>query len=191
MKSEANTDGKADANGKQADGSSTGIGAAVAVNYAQITNIASVGFGDDITSGGLGIQALMAAGSGGEKIHKLEADARSGAGSSDVGIAGSLAINIVHTRTDALLKGTSARGPPLALPGDVTITAESTEEDTAKAKAEAEGGSSSAGVGASVALNILFDTHTVAEVRDGTSLTKVAADFCSGRQCSLPSLVCW
>ena len=173
--SEANTDAKATADGSAKDAGSAGIGAAVAVNVPTVVNEASLGFGVQTTSNGLEVSALMrAVGVVPEKRHTFAAETNAGAGATDVGIAGALSINIVSNHTDALIKGAPARGPPFANvnagAGAVQIKAESNEDDTAKATSEAKGGGSSVGVGASVALNILSDSRTVAEVQNGVVL---------------------
>ena len=94
--------------------------------------------------------------------HKLDAEATSGAGSSgDVGIAGSLALNLVDVETLALIHAVSGRGPPtVTLTGptaDVSMSATSSVESTAKATASEDGIGGTVGIGASVAINSVDD----------------------------------
>ena len=76
-------------------------------------------------------------------------------------MAGALALNIVHNQTEAIVGG---GGHVTVNGGAISIQATSTENDTAKAKSDAK---AAVGVGASVALNILPQTHARAEVEDG------------------------
>src|SRR5262249_53726342 len=100
--------------------------------------------------------------------HEIRAEADAGAGKTDVGIAGAVAISIVtNDKTEAFVK---AGANITASSDDVTIKAQANELDLAKADSEAED-AKSAGVGAAVALNILTSTKTRAEVEDGALLT--------------------
>src|SRR5207245_553901 len=103
----------------------------------------------------------------GDKNHTITATAKSGAGSKKVGVAGSLALNIVNgTRTEATVRGGANVN---AGTGDITVKAESAEPVTAGAVADAKAGT--VGVGASVAINVLTTDHTWAVVEDGAILT--------------------
>ena len=77
-------------------GGSTGtsVGAAIAVNYAQDTDLAYLG-GSTFTVGGLDVEATTTA------PDTFNADATSGAGGGKTGVAGSLAINIAITDAEA------------------------------------------------------------------------------------------
>lgn len=134
-----------------ADGSTSGggvgVGAAVAVNVARVSNDAYVA--QAIDSAGLSVAATMA---GISETNVFSASATSGAGASNVGVAGSVAVNVVESRTRALITG---EGAVHAGGGDVELLAENTSESTAEAK-PADGGSTgdTLGIGASVAVNV-------------------------------------
>ena len=105
---------------------------------------------------------------GGDKTHTFEATAKSGAGSDDIGVAGSVALNIIIDHTEATVTSGAVVS---AGTGDVSVLAENNMTATAQALADAEGGSSSVGIGASVAINVLTPNHTWAKVMDGAILT--------------------
>ncbi|MFA5028798.1 MAG: hypothetical protein WC713_13085, partial [Candidatus Methylomirabilota bacterium] len=115
----------------------------------------------DLTAGGAGTGHKLI-----ETTHSFRADAQSGAGASKVGVAGSLAINIVTNHTEALIQSgaTVAAGS-----GDVVLRAVNTENDSAKAASKVSGGD--VGVGASIALNVLAVNVTRAEIEDTAVLT--------------------
>ncbi len=95
--------------------------------------------------------------------HEIVAVANAGAGKTDVGIAGAVAINIItHDHTDAIV---GAGSHVTASTDDVTIKAQSSELDLAKANSEAED-AKSVGVGAAVALSVLSGTETRAEAEN-------------------------
>ncbi|HEV8463176.1 MAG TPA: hypothetical protein VGQ38_20990, partial [Gaiellaceae bacterium] len=100
--------------------------------------------------------------------HEIIAEANAGAGKTDVGIAGAVAINIVlNDHTQALV---GAGSHVTASSANVTVKAQANELDLAKADTEAED-AKSVGVGAAVALNVLTSTETRAEVENGAILT--------------------
>src|SRR5438128_5114730 len=154
IKSSANTDAAAGADGTAvASGSDgVGVGAAIAINYVELTNSSTVG-NTTITSNGLDIEAVMTSvptAGGPDVTSTMKATANSGAGSKKTGVAGALALNIVNTQhTDALVPGGAN---VTAGTGNVTLVAESTEQDTTSATSTAKAGKT--GVGASIALNI-------------------------------------
>ena len=178
VKAESDTDAKATADGSAKDASSAGIAAAVAVNFVNITDKASIGLGVELIANGLTVSAGMRSSGGSDGKHTIYAEAKSGASASgDIGIAGALAINIISGHTEAIIRGNPAHAPPTdvnAGSGDVSITATSNEADTAKATSEADAGGDGAGVGASVALNIFDPSITRAEVEEGARFS--AAD---------------
>ena len=100
--------------------------------------------------------------------HEVLAKANAGAGKTDVGIAGAVAINIVlNDQTQALVgAGTHAT----LSSANVTVKAQANELDLAKSDTQAED-AKSVGVGAAVALNVLTSTETRAEVENGAVLT--------------------
>ncbi|MBV1719790.1 MAG: hypothetical protein KMY51_07260 [Desulfomicrobium sp.] len=115
----------------------------------------------DLTAGASGTgQKLI------EKTHSFSADAQSGAGASKVGVAGSLALNIVTNHTEAVIKSgaTVAAGS-----GDVVLMAVNTQNDSVKAASKVSGGN--VGVGASIALNVLPVNVTRAEIENTALLT--------------------
>jgi hypothetical protein len=172
LRSSANTDAKkTKADGTTADASTAGIAAAVAINDIHITNRASTGQATVTAANGLTVEAGMRDVSG-NLTHEIEAEANSGATASDkVSVAGALALNIVHNNTEASVGTIDAPGTGhvTLTGGNVSIQAVNTEKDAATAKSNAEGGE--VGVGASVALNILPQSHTRAEVEDGSSFS--------------------
>jgi hypothetical protein len=100
------------------------------INYAEINNSATIGTAT-ITSNGLAVDAMMTNVSGDTK-HVMGATSTSGAGSTGVGVAGSLALNIVNDHTTAIVP-TGAN--VAAGTGAVTVRAENKQENTATAKA--------------------------------------------------------
>ena len=78
-----------------------------------------------------------------------------------------LALNVVTTDVTSATMGTGSSAS--AGSGDITFGAMSAETDTANATSVATG--KSVGIGASVALNILTDGQTIAQVADGAGLT--------------------
>ena len=100
--------------------------------------------------------------------HDIIAEGTSGAGgdSDKVSIAGALGLNIVHNHTEAIVGGGANVG---AGSGNVTVKAQSNEEDTAKGDSTAKSGQ--VGIGASAAINVLDDGVTRAAVEDGATLT--------------------
>ncbi len=170
----AETDAKALADGSQTDagGTDVGIGAAVAVNAATAKNTAIVSDNAVVNTEGLSIQAGM----DGTAKNDFVADAKSGAGAGNVGVAGSLAINIVDNSSQARLEGdTDASGTGAsanANAGDILIEAGNASTSTVKAAADVKGTGSTAkvGVGASIGVNVAVN-KTVAEVADQAVLT--------------------
>ncbi|HUJ88277.1 MAG TPA: LEPR-XLL domain-containing protein, partial [Burkholderiales bacterium] len=145
----------------------TGVGVAVTVNYAEATNLAYVD-STNVSAGGMTIQATMAA-DGSDKTDTFSAQSTSGAGGGKTGVAGSVAINIAFTDTEATLD--PAAHVAITGGGDVSIKAESDASNTAKALPSDGGGSgSSVGVGISVAVNY-GQNETYAQMGDGSVLT--------------------
>ena len=135
------------------DGTSVGVGVAINVVtpdvVAQLTNGANVD-GTNVT-----VKALV-------PTSKVEGTATSGAGGSNLGVAGSLVLNT--TVLNALVSGTvDVNGANLSL------TAESTVTSTALAKAKVDGSGDATGVGASVAINI-SDNETRAALANAALL---------------------
>ncbi|MEL6109918.1 MAG: hypothetical protein AAFU85_28235, partial [Planctomycetota bacterium] len=157
---ESNADAISKASGKAAEAGSAGVGAAVAINSIGITNEASLPATSTVLAAGLALQATMKTVSADRK-HRLEADAESGAGDGDVGVAGSVSINLVDTTASAVIPG----GATVTLSGgDLAVIAEGNTEAISSARPEDEGGSGTeVGVGASMALNRV-DNMVTAEI---------------------------
>ncbi|WP_394787155.1 leukotoxin LktA family filamentous adhesin [Rhodoferax sp.] len=162
---------KADADGSVA-GSTTkvGIGAAVAVNLVKSVNEASIGQNASISSKGLALQASMTDvnGDGTDLVNTALAQASSGAGGSSVGLAGSLALNLVDNDSTAAIRSGAVVNANSA---DVSLAAANTSSTTAKAlpSAGANTTGGKVGIGASVAVNIVGNRST-AQVEDTAQL---------------------
>ncbi|MBW8848911.1 MAG: hypothetical protein JF607_28635, partial [Burkholderiales bacterium] len=173
VQSSANTDVQsiADGSATTSDGGDS-VGAAVAVNYAAATNEALVGSGVAITADGLQLGATMT-NVGGDTTHTTLASAKSGAGGGDIGVAGSVAINIVNEDTKAQMAGgATATLAGADSGGALQAITQSTASDTAKALPENEdtkADGSDVGVGASVAVNIV-DRNLDATLADGAQI---------------------
>ncbi len=176
-----NTDGQATATGSAVGGDSpakVGIGAAVAVNVVHVTNDATLGVASHQV-GGLTLSALkldVARLVAADPTDPAEArsdtylaSATSGAGGSSVGIAGSLALNLIDTESTALVAG----GAHLALSGSgaVMLSSDDETDTTATAAPDTAGAAGGKiGVGASVALNIIAN-RSLARIGDDATLT--------------------
>ena len=158
---------QADADGKT-EGSTTqvGIGAAVSVNKVTSVADAIVGGSAVVHSNGLSLNAGMTDVAG-DSTHTIQTEAASGAGGSKVGIAGSLALNLIDTRSEAVVRSGAAVD---AGAGAVALAAENNTDITAKAAPVDKGASGGkVGIGASVAVNITGNRST-AEIEDGAGL---------------------
>src|SRR5579862_9327040 len=97
--------------------------------------------------------------------------ARSGAGGGDIGVAGSVAINVVNNDTEAVVGKGGVASVTITGNGDVSVTAASTEENFTTAKpAEGTVDGSNVGIGGSVAVAVVTNTVN-AEITDGTSIS--------------------
>jgi len=185
VRSSAHSDAKATADGSSATAAGgTAIGAAVAINYAEFANEATIGYGADVDSNGLTVEALMTGGAA--STHDFGAKAVSGAGGGETGVAGSFALNIVSAHTWGVLLSDPIRGPPGspsgfdppdtpasvdAGTGDVTFKALSKAASDTKAWPDGDGGAGTdLGIGASIAISIVNDA-AVAAVEDTATLT--------------------
>ncbi len=186
LSSSNNTDGKVSSDGSAlpvaaADGSTTGsttkvgIGAAVSINLVKSVNDALIGHNANITAKGLSLQATMTdtKGDASDLTNSFEANAKSGAGGSTVGIAGSLALNLIDTSSQALIQGGATVNAGGA---SVQLKAQDNTSTTASAT-PSDGGTTSGGkvgIGASVAINIVGN-RTTAEVQD-TAIVNAPGD---------------
>ena len=94
------------------------------------------------------------------------AHATSGAGGSSVGVAGSIAVNVVTSNTTSNAGTTS----PVTVNGDVSLTSRTNHTNNAIADAKQASDGSTSGVGASFALNVINET-TSAGLANGATLT--------------------
>ncbi|MEX1660830.1 leukotoxin LktA family filamentous adhesin [Thioclava sp. 15-R06ZXC-3] len=142
--------------------SNVGVGVAVGINLAKVQNNATLG-GQGITAGSLDLSAQMRAGG----ANSFVTHTTSGAGGTSVGVAGSLAVNLVDTQSQASV---TATGPVAISGGDVGIRATDDSVSTASAIPDTTGATGNVGVGASVASNIVAN-RTIASVANGTSIS--------------------
>ena len=100
--------------------------------------------------------------------HTFLADGQSGAGGDKdkVSIAGALGLNIVSNHTSATFGAAETIN---AGAGAITLKATNNEEDAAKADSDAKAGS--VGIGASVAIDVVDDTSTIAAIPTGTTVS--------------------
>ncbi|MFZ2267304.1 MAG: leukotoxin LktA family filamentous adhesin [Azonexus sp.] len=168
------TDASAKADGSQVDSGNTdvGIGAAVALNVGVSTNVAQISDNALINTRGVTVSAVNSAG----QKSDYAAEATSGAGAGNVGVAGSLAANVVVNTTVALLEGdTDSSGTGASVnagSGDVLVEAANATNSTVKTGANVTGTDAAAkvGIGASIGMDIAINT-TVAEVADQAVLS--------------------
>jgi filamentous hemagglutinin family protein len=161
-----NTDAYAVADGSAVGGTAAiGVGAAVAINKATSRNAATLGVGNH-SAVGTTVEARMT-NVGSDRTSTFGAEATSGAGGAKIGIAGSLALNIVDHTSTATLNATTELD---AGGGAVVVAADSASDSTAKAL-PVGGGATGAqvGIGASFAANIITN-RAIAEVADGATL---------------------
>ena len=148
-----------------ADGSTvqtlgTGVGVGVAIN-ATLSPVKTKSWIDRVILHGttVTIEALAPAKS------SFTASAKSGAGATSIGVAGSFALNVVTADTTA-----SPAGDP-EIDANLVLTASSNLETNATSEAKETGGST-VGIGASVSINVVNDT-TTADVQNGVTLDGV------------------
>ncbi len=134
----------------------TGVGSAVAIDVGSSTITASI----DTTASATGVSLSTAAGGDGGSF--FTAQAISGAGSADVGVAGALALNVVDTDSDALI---GSDGDVTASAGQLALSAANEVHTDASAQSQATP-QSQLGVGASVSVDIV-DDNVRAAVADG------------------------
>jgi hypothetical protein len=178
LSSSNNTDGTALTDGSAVGSTTTlGIGAGISINLVKSANEASIGQNATVSANGVTLEALMTAtpvsGGGTDQTNTLDAEAKSGAGGSKVGLAGSLALNIADTSSQALIKtGASVN----ANGGDVSLSADDRTSTTGKALPADGGGASGGkvGIGASVAVNVVAN-RSLAEIQDDATLSNPAS----------------
>lgn len=148
-----------------ADGSSTGgsagVGAAVALNLARVDKQARIT--GSAQAQGIEVSAGLPAGAGSDRFTSA---ATSGAGASNVGVAGALALNVIDNTSRAQIAGAAD-----ARAGGVTIRSEnrSASEASALPAEDATASGETLGIGASVAVNVVAN-ESRAELADGAEL---------------------
>ncbi len=155
-----NDTGTAASGAMPTESASAGIGIAIAVNVAVINTDAFLAGNTTISAGSVSLESVSD-GPSGFKVH-----ATAGAGGSSVGVAGSIAVNVVVSNTVADVETPT----PVAVNGDVSMNASSNLFNSATADAKQGSDGKASGVGASVAVNVVNDT-TSAGLPDGAVLT--------------------
>ncbi len=134
--------------------------------------IASPGVPGSTTAGPASVDATQGGVSGREDL--FGASATSGAGASDVGLAGSLAVNVINSDSSAVVGGSAnvtING------GAVAVGAENLLAANAAALPSSGGASGGKlGIGASVALNTITE-HSTAAIDDGATLAGTLASL--------------
>jgi hypothetical protein len=145
-----NTDTTSTADSTNIDGSivGVGIGAAVAINVSDVLNEAYLGGSPDIFADVITFEALTNHDTA-DGVQTSVAEATSGAGATDVGVAGALALNFVNHTNQALIQS----GAKVSLHGsDMLLSSANESVSTSSAVPETPGGE--LGIGASMAVNI-------------------------------------
>jgi filamentous hemagglutinin family protein len=162
-----------------ADGSSVsgsvGVGAAVGINIGILDSLARVADNASISSNGLTVSAVMPTSTA---KNSLVTTAISGAGASNVGVAGALGTNVLVNTTRAILQGdkdNSGAGAAIDTGGgDVLVQAANVSESRVTSGASVKPASgatpASVGVGASVGVNVAVNT-TLSEIEDGARIS--------------------
>ena len=141
------------------DEDSWGVGVAVAINVGEVENRALVS--GEVTAKSLAVTAGMAGTEDEPGKHVFSAKSTSGASGGDVGVAGSVAINVGAARTEALLGG-EAIVSQTGADGAVKLSAKSSSENWTEAKPKAEADGKKTGVGASASINVVDETTRAA-----------------------------
>jgi hypothetical protein len=160
----------ANAWGTAAGTSSVGVGAAVALNLINNSTVATIG-ASTINAQGVTVNAgMMNPDSANTPLNQFVATAASGAAGGEVGVAGSVAINIVANTSKALIEtGASVN----ANSGDVNVTSLNNAYEQATSYPTSTGSNgqgAKVGIGAALGLNILSNS-TQSEIEDGVGLT--------------------
>ncbi len=161
------TDGHARADGSTTTTNATGVGVGIAINAdTDDLDRALIGAGAKVIAKGLTVSAGM--GNSGDGTNTLGADSSSGGGAKQVGVAGSLAINVARTTTEAVVDS----GAQVALTGgNASISASSkTSAPVSAGSSKDLGTGKDKGIGVSAAFNIVED-DTRGEVVDTANLT--------------------
>ncbi len=168
LQAKNNTDASAVADGSatlESETSGTAVGAAVAINVADMSNRAIIGTGAIVNADGSVTLSATMKNVGGDQKNVFEAHSTSGASGGDTGVAGSFALNVSDATAEAAIRPSAS----ITLSSDdATLTASNTSESSAVAEADAE--SASTGVGASFAINAADNTAS-AKVENSAVLT--------------------
>jgi hypothetical protein len=147
-----------------ATGGTVGVAAAVGINLARVSNQATVG--QDMGAQALSLAADMAPNGGGPSKNQFTTSAASGAGASNVGVAGALAVNAVDTESRAQVQpgvaialGFTGQAALSLLANDVSVSSVAATPVTVAAGAKV-------GIGASIAVNVVAN-RSLAEVASG------------------------
>ncbi len=179
------TGGTAAATGVASGTAKDSVGAAVALNLVKSRSLGAIGAGTTINAGAITVGAQQWMASGVETPSTYGATATAGAGGTDVGVAGGLAINLVSASSQATI-GQSYAIPPATSGATVTITSGGTgavsltaEEDanstvSAMPAPGSPSSGGSVGVGASLGLDIVSNT-ALAELADNVMMTGAGA----------------
>ena len=129
----------------------SGIAVGVSVDVAVITTKAFLGHNANLKATTVTVETTAPAAS------SFQASSTSGAGGSNVGVAGSIAVTVVVSNTTTDIEGTD----PVAVNGaDLALSATSNLDNQALATAKQATDGSASGVGISVAVNVVNDTTT-------------------------------
>ena len=129
----------------------SGIAVGVSVDVAVITTKAFLRHNANLKATTVTVETTAPAAS------SFQASSTSGAGGSSVGVAGSIAVNVVVSNTTTDVEGTD----PVAVNGaDLALSATSNLDNQALATAKQATDGSASGVGISVAINVVNDTTT-------------------------------
>lgn len=172
----ANTDAQGTADGSAANGG-VGVGVGVAINVANNNNTAYISQGADVQGGNISVLAIMMddlveGQTDPDTVNTFGADATSGAGAAKVGVAGSLALNIVTNESRAYIAGNEDLGTAAKVytEGNLSLAVTNNASHDTKAKAsvggDADDPGKGVGIGASVAINTITNKANI-EIRDG------------------------
>src|SRR5690606_10454261 len=168
LRSSQHLDANPPAEGPAVHATSAGIGAAVALSLLDLVNRAGLAADTTVTANGFTASATMTDVDG-DRVHTVTSASESGAGSTDIAVAGSFALNVVTSQTQAVIPSSAIVA---AGTGDVVLRAENLRADTATAHAEADRAKSGkSGGGASVASSPVLDNVTRAGLVVGAVIT--------------------
>ncbi|MBK5565795.1 LEPR-XLL domain-containing protein [Ensifer sp. SSB1] len=171
LQAKNNMDASAIADGSatlESETSGTAVGAAVAINVADMSNRAIIGNGAIVNADGSVTLSATMKNAGGDQKNIFEAHSTSGASGGDTGVAGSFALNVSDATAEAAIRPSAS----VTLGSDdASLTVSNTSESSAVAEADAE--SASTGVGASFAINAADNT---ASAKVGNAVVRTGLD---------------